>query len=1039
MSPQPYPDISQGKPDINATSALFELVMYHRPMLTREDSWLLSDYDMFGKPVQLNWNRRDAFKTKFGTCLSLIWLVLIMTIWGQYLREFIEPLNGSIVSGNDNGPLEKDPDRDLGKEIYPTLQLLHTIQIPYIPLTVKQTDCNFELSGARWNVSYERVGHNSVPTKRFPLKRGCKNWPDQINQNFTPKNKLAEEHGYCLEGEKMEVWGDPMKCTHATCQWWIYRIEFASTRNIDGTSTDPTCTNHMISNGDIRNYLKFLLMRANSSANESDYNNPFETQLEEESLLVRFENQFDNNGTEYSLIQSKSRKYTFKNMAITTDARNIGISYVNFTPSVVNKLQYDSYTELGETFKRYNLTDPKVLLDIAFTPGIRHTEINRTYPSQLDALGNIGGLFDIVFWPLAFIYSFYIETRWEYDLQHKGAMVTGKYGVTSAEARHQEAFYDPACIQMPSYRDKLSEVFCGCCKKKHINASQRPGQSDKLEDNETLQTQEAEHKEEDDLIRRALESIVERQTDLKHLMHLCQDVEMIKRVLFQERHLLLGPIVALEYEKRSLKRYDERIEHQKERETHKNKWLHSRTKDNLSKAAQTTTTSFYKKESYPRVEKTETRVYDSPGKPDAQPVQIPFYLSPDETPINASINLLDQSMASPQPQLRSSTNSFGLDTGAGLNFTNVKSTSKVPHRDLASDPEIGLGMEFVEIKRVITSIGTPDGSPDTDNIEIRGTGGQESSPLEQNALAKKIGASLAHLEQLEAQRDANPTQTAGQSGFEIFEARLSAIETKNDILETKNRVLEIKIEILDGILSHERASHRKERDTSKNLQSETSNIKDTVSQLTPNINLSPGQPSNSSSAHNDLMAQYPELAQSLQRMQAKAGKRPRAKNIKEQLDNPIDNYWRQDQHAYRTDMYKELERGYLPHDIYAKTAIKKAVSNLLYKPNHEKNSIEYNLDQMFIEYLPAEFLSPEENSKKGNLLSEQFGTYLLGIRNPDNVNNSFKTNLQEANARGEDIDAVEAQYGQTVIDGDWCVEDDDPVPYEVNRSKFYGW
>lgn len=68
-------------------------------------------------------------------------------------------------------------------------------------------------------------------------------------------------------------------------------------------------------------------------------------------------------------------------MAIKTDARNIGISYVNFAPSVINKLQYDHYTEESETIKRENLKDPRVLLDIAFILGTRHGEIERTYPS----------------------------------------------------------------------------------------------------------------------------------------------------------------------------------------------------------------------------------------------------------------------------------------------------------------------------------------------------------------------------------------------------------------------------------------------------------------------------------------------------------------------------------------------------------------------------------------------------------------------------------------------------------------------------------
>ena len=36
----------------------------------------------------------------------------------------------------------------------------------------------------------------------------------------------------------------------------------------------------------------------------------------------------------------------------------------------------------------------------------------------------------------------------------------------------------------------------------------------------------------------AHENILERQTDLKHLLSLFQDLEIIKRVLFQERHLV---------------------------------------------------------------------------------------------------------------------------------------------------------------------------------------------------------------------------------------------------------------------------------------------------------------------------------------------------------------------------------------------------------------------------------------------------------------------------------------------------------------------
>jgi hypothetical protein len=49
---------------------------------------------------------------------------------------------------------------------------------------------------------------------------------------------------------------------------------------------------------------------------------------------------------------------------------------------------------------------------------------------------------------------------------------------------------------------------------------------------------------------RIFASLLDRQTDFKHIIQLVQDVEIIKKVLFQERHLVLAPLVTLEAEKR---------------------------------------------------------------------------------------------------------------------------------------------------------------------------------------------------------------------------------------------------------------------------------------------------------------------------------------------------------------------------------------------------------------------------------------------------------------------------------------------------------
>lgn len=53
---------------------------------------------------------------------------------------------------------------------------------------------------------------------------------------------------------------------------------------------------------------------------------------------------------------------------------------------------------------------------------------------------------------------------------------------------------------------------------------------------------------------------------------------------------------------------------------------------------------------------------------------------------------------------------------------------------------------------------------------------------------------------------------------------------------------------------------------------------------------------------------------------------------------------------------------------------------------------------------------------------------MLGIKNRDNA----------GNAGGEDTHTVKAGSGKMVIDGDWCADDDDPRPYEVNRRVGLG-
>jgi hypothetical protein len=190
-----------------------------------------------------------------------------------------------------------------------------------------------------------------------------------------------------------------------------------------------------------------------------------------------------------------------------------------------------------------------------------------------------------------------------------------------------------------------------------------------------LQKHETEHEEEHSQIIRALQSMTERGTDLKHLMQLCQDVEMIKRVVFQERHLLLGPIIALEYEKRSLKRYDERLEAHKENEDNKAQWMRYRDQKN-KKGSQT----HIKKKIYDeKGDLKPTGSKDSPKDPE-QP--LPIYMK------GGHIEMIKQSTKDGwETPMKHLDDKHGNTTES--NFTNIITAGKIEDNKICSDPEMG--------------------------------------------------------------------------------------------------------------------------------------------------------------------------------------------------------------------------------------------------------------------------------------------------------------------------------------------------------------
>jgi hypothetical protein len=128
-------------------------------------------------------------------------------------------------------------------------------------------------------------------------------------------------------------------------------------------------------------------------------------------------------------------------------------------------------------------------------------------------------------------YGWYYDQSFKNDIIHKGCMITGKYDVDSAQAEYLTGFYSRKHFEKPKFGffSALKDKFCArtCC-----------GDSD---EDISLQTQEddselAADKKDDEVLDKALDGLLNRQLDMKYLLQLIQDMELMKRVVFQERH-----------------------------------------------------------------------------------------------------------------------------------------------------------------------------------------------------------------------------------------------------------------------------------------------------------------------------------------------------------------------------------------------------------------------------------------------------------------------------------------------------------------------
>jgi hypothetical protein len=175
-------------------------------------------------------------------------------------------------------------------------------------------------------------------------------------------------------------------------------------------------------------------------------------------------------------------------------------------------------------------------LNFVWSASAVHPQTQRVYVSATETMSKIGGCANALLVTLLLLYGLYHGSLLKKDIIHKGLTLGGKFGLSDSRLGEFADFYGVKNYKLAESQEKNEKEYC--CKRKVKPKSDGDGVGPSLED--------------DRLLDKAFENMMARQLDFKHIMQISQDVEIIKKVLFHKRHILLGPIIALENEKRAI-------------------------------------------------------------------------------------------------------------------------------------------------------------------------------------------------------------------------------------------------------------------------------------------------------------------------------------------------------------------------------------------------------------------------------------------------------------------------------------------------------
>lgn len=116
-------------------------------------------------------------------------------------------------------------------------------------------------------------------------------------------------------------------------------------------------------------------------------------------------------------------------------------------------------------------------------------------------------------------------------------MLSGKYGLQDDEMDFLSPIYPPENYVSPNHT-RFDSCRIWCCKKKPVPEREIPQEN---EENKLENTEDNYGKWSKETTDEAFGSLLDRHLDLKNFFQMCQDMEIIRKLLYSERHIILAP------------------------------------------------------------------------------------------------------------------------------------------------------------------------------------------------------------------------------------------------------------------------------------------------------------------------------------------------------------------------------------------------------------------------------------------------------------------------------------------------------------------